>query len=277
VDNANALPVLVSIPAIRFQKSSREMLGFIKVVIQNSTWLEYTVRMLANAVIALPEKTPTELPQGIRDSAAEFATGKQGGPLEELMKYLPLQSELLFSRSIDNVLTYISELLALIFSTRPEMLRSDEKISTEWALQYANREDLLAALTERKVHRLSFNGFMDLHDDLNGKFGFRLFQSPKSLGHAASLVEKRNLIAHNRGIVNRRYLERVPSAPEKLGDRLQFDPNEVFDDLTFLTASVIDIDTRAGEKFGIPRNEPVQGGSGFDPREITRLIDSLGK
>ncbi len=38
------------------------------------------------------------------------------------------------------------------------------------------------------------------------------------------------VIAHNQGYVNRRYLNRVPSASEKVGERLTMQSDHVFND-----------------------------------------------
>ncbi len=59
------------------------------------------------------------------------------------------------------------------------------------------------------------------------------------------------MITHNRGVVNRHYLERVPSATEKVGDLLNLEPTTALKELSFVIDSVFVMDRRAQEKFGI--------------------------
>jgi len=164
--------------------------------------------------------------------------------------------ELIFCRVIDSFLHYISEILMLIFKTRPEMLKSSEKISIDEIFDYPTREELLSALTERKVIALSFKGLVELHNDLTSKLDFALFLRSEDFERGRVLVEQRNLVVHNRGCVNRRYLERVPTAKIPIGDKLKFSVEPVMDDLAFLGTCLRDIDQRAEEKFGIIRKTP---------------------
>jgi hypothetical protein len=167
----------------------------------------------------------------------------------KLAPHIPLVFELAFCRSIDIFLMYVSELLTSVFEYQPKMLMSSEKVTLEEVLSYSTREELLSAMIEKKVQGLSFKGMKDLHEDLHIKIGFDLFPNQEHLRRSMVLIEKRNLTIHNRGIVNRRYLERVTASSLKLGDRLDFPVEQVVDDLAFLSSAVLDIDTRAGKKF----------------------------
>ena len=132
------------------------------------------------------------------------------------------------------------------------MLVSRDAITVDFALQYATRQELLEALTERKVLELSFKGMRELNKHMQSQYSFSLFDEETDLERASFLIEKRNLVTHNRSIVNRRYLQRVPSATEALGKSLRFDPLEILKEIHFLTSAARAIDHRARKKFGIP-------------------------
>ncbi len=55
------------------------------------------------------------------------------------------------------------------------------------------------------------------------------------------IVKMRNLIVHNRGIVNRTYKSRVAEDQTPLGERLTLDGKELVDNAQFLNRSVMDI------------------------------------
>jgi hypothetical protein len=161
----------------------------------------------------------------------------------------PFIFELAYCRSIDNFLTYISELLTVVFENRPEMLKSSDVVTVEEIFSYSTREELLSALIEKKVLSLSFKGMKELNDYLRKTVGFELFLEADLLQHAAVLIEKRNLAIHNRCVVNRRYLERVTGSPLKLGDSIEFPNTQVLADITFLAEAVGSIEKRAIDKF----------------------------
>jgi len=246
---------LISEPADRFNKDMAGLFGFCGLVTTSCSLLDTAARTFLPLVLALPPEIfekqglAAEFYQNTRD----FIDGKLGGPADDLAGYIPLILEMIFCRSIDNFLNYVSELLALIFITRPEALRSNEKISIQEVLQYKDRDELLGALTERRVLSLSFKGLATLDEELGKALAFPLFPDAVSRERAAFLVERRNLAAHNRCVVNRLYLARVQSGTEKLGDRIVFEPKGVVDALGFLIDSVDEIDVRAEMKFGVPR------------------------
>lgn len=160
--------------------------------------------------------------------------------------------ELGLCRTVDNYLNYISDLLTLIFQKRPETLRSNEKISLEAVLEHDNFGSLLHSIAERKVYELSYRGLDDLSKFLFERHGFSLFENAEESRKCCRLVEYRNLIVHNRGVVNSIFAKRVTDCDIPVGKRLDFE-QPFLDALSAFSHSVIDIDSRAAAKFGLDR------------------------
>jgi hypothetical protein len=163
--------------------------------------------------------------------------------------------EMMLVRGTDNFLTYLSELLALIFTSRPETLKSAETVKLEDILQHATMDDLVKRLAERRVERLSYQGMKDLQKDLAEKLNFEIFPSAEPLSRAVRIIELRNLLVHNRGIVNRTFQSRTGDSSLAIGSKLELRPRPLIFDLEFLANSVLDIDERAALKFGLARFE----------------------
>jgi hypothetical protein len=170
-----------------------------------------------------------------------------------LRSHQQLLLQMVLSRMVDNYLVYIADLLALIFRTKPETLRSSEKVRLDTVLAHDNMEELISDLAERQVNRLSYQGMRDLSQYLSGSLKFDLFKSPQDLKRAAGIIELRNLIVHNRAVVNRHFLSRVPDSPTQVGEVVELDLDSVFSDVQFLTGSASDLDARASDKFGLAR------------------------
>jgi hypothetical protein len=181
-------------------------------------------------------------------------------PTGEIKPVLPLLLELSFCRAVDNYLAYVSDLLALIFKMKPQALSSSkESVSLEMVLRYGNYDDLLNAITEKKVNDLSFLGMAKLNEHMRQHWKFSLFPESETLQYAVKVVETRNLFVHNRGIISNRFLERVPGYAGAVGDHLTIAPDVLGDYFNFLQRAVLETDHRAALKFEIPQKHPVFG------------------
>ena len=160
-----------------------------------------------------------------------------------------LVNEMVVVRFVDNFLCYVSDLLALIFATRPETLRSGEQERLDFILLYNTIEELRHALAEKRVERLAFLGMRELNEYLLERLKFPL-ASGDLLEDAVRLIEIRNIIVHNRAIVSAISARRVPSLSSHLGKRLKIP--DIWKDRFFLRQLALDIDVRAAKKFDLP-------------------------
>lgn len=71
------------------------------------------------------------VPEGQKSAEEAVPAAMAGGG-----KYLRLLTEMILCRGVDNYLTYISELLALIYHTCPEAMKSNETVTYETILNY---------------------------------------------------------------------------------------------------------------------------------------------
>lgn len=168
---------------------------------------------------------------------------------EEFANHEPLLRDLLFCRSLDLFLPYISDLLGLIFAALPEMLKSDKTCPLSMVFEYSDIEELKSAIAEQKVLQLSFSGIKGLHTELKNTFNLILFPARDHLNYVSLLSEKRNLLVHNDGIINGRYLKHVPLASEHLNAKLTISSDELTVSLRFMLDAVARIDADAVKKF----------------------------
>jgi hypothetical protein len=189
-------------------------------------------------------------PERLRALLAEPRQGEAN-----MVRFARFVCEMMAVRGTDNFLTYLSELLALIFTSRPETLRSAETVRLDEILQHKTMDDLVKRLAERRVERLSYQGMKDLQKDLSEKLSFEIFTSSETLARAVQIIEVRNLLVHNRGIVNATFQTRTGTSARAIGGVLEMRPRSVVDDLDFLAKSVVDIDERAAQKFALARSQ----------------------
>lgn len=194
----------------------------------------------------------TNLLRFFRDTVA-LVKQVEGKDFEfSLQGYSAVLFELLHCRAVDDFLAYLSALLALTYRTRPQMLKSKQQVDTDFIFQFSSMDDLILALVDRRVQALAYKGLRDLNDFLEKELAFPLFSVTGDLDRAVLAVEIRNLFVHNRGIVNRRFKERVPEFPREVGESLNLPWQDVFEFMRFLIDGGLEIDKRAIEKFALP-------------------------
>ncbi|HWY46435.1 MAG TPA: hypothetical protein VNX70_03570 [Bryobacteraceae bacterium] len=173
------------------------------------------------------------------------------GASRKLSIFYSLLTEMSLCRVVDSFLTYLTELLSLIFASRPETLRSGDQVRLDFVLAHPTRAALIKAIIDRQVNQLSYQGMNELAQFLSNRLGFRLFPTDVALQRAILVIEIRNLIVHARGIANDTFLQRVPKSSISAGSRIKLTIQDIRNHMAFLAQSVADIESRAHNKFGV--------------------------
>ena len=202
--------------------------------------------------VALSALSPPKEVAGTLAAAAEEGIGAD----TLLGIYAPLVAEMLWCRGVDNFLTYVGQLLGLVFCTRPETLRSSKTETLEAILRFKSMEELVDHIAEKRVYDLTSKGMRALRGTLLRELGFDLFPVVDRLDRAVLIIEDRNLIVHNRGVVNEVYVRRTAAEWAKVGGRQIVGLVCAQRCMRFLAHAAADIDQRALGKFGLP-NKPV--------------------
>src|SRR5262249_48179980 len=133
----------------------------------------------------------------------------------------------------------------------PRILTSkQENISYEELFEFTSFEEVIRSIIEKKVARLGFEGFKKISDWAKNK-GIPIVVSDTDFPAVVELIACRNIIAHNRCIVDERYLEMVANSRFKLGERRTINLNELFPGFIILGKVVLETDFSAAKTFGL--------------------------
>jgi hypothetical protein len=174
-------------------------------------------------------------------------------------KHSQYLAEMRFCRGVNSFQTYLAELLTMVFEARPETLKSKKKMVTrEFCVEHHAANDLISALAEQTVNELAHQSLKDLADFFNDALHLPLFTDEKDLETATLNVDIRNLITHNRGIVNRFFLQRHPDYPAPVGAQIVFENDgDVGPILGTFVYFARQLDLRAIEKFKLKTLLPI--------------------
>jgi hypothetical protein len=164
--------------------------------------------------------------------------------------YKDLLPEMILSRTVDNFHNYLSDVLFILFRSRPETLRSSEKVTVEEVLSANTMNEFVEDLAERRVESLSYKGFSSIYRYLIDQIGIRPGLKQPILDGAIQAIALRNIIVHNRSRVSARFLKETKRADVKSGDTITVTIAVAQEHIVSIESIAIGIDALLTEKFG---------------------------
>jgi hypothetical protein len=181
---------------------------------------------------------------------------KEPGPRTlQLRKYKQELLQAFFVRFIDNFEVYLVDILREALKQKPEILRSRQQtITLDYLLQFKSIDDLIQDVIESKVNILSYKGFSDLEDWYEEK-GIPLIVENEKIVEVVEMIATRNIIVHNRGLVDEKYLRSLNTSTFKVGDLRELDVDDMFETLETLNTIVSATDQKIVQKFSLITHE----------------------
>lgn len=158
-------------------------------------------------------------------------------------------ASMMYIRTLDNFINYFKEILSEVVKIQPKLLKSKDKETLEFILSYDSYEDLIHAITEKKVEALFYHGIADIKDYFKTRLGIEIFED--SFDNINLLIKQRNLAVHNRGKITKEFIKQFPNEKfiENLFLNFTFDYVEKI--LMVLYKIVSKIDDQISKKFNL--------------------------
>lgn len=147
-------------------------------------------------------------------------------PLDELKQNRQLLIETILVRHIENFINYLSAVLFEIFTTRPETLKSSDKVEISKVLEHDSIESLVREIAEMKVDSLSYSSFAKLSEFFQERFHIKLAED-NDIKLIHEYIEIRNISVHNRCYINKRFISRLNLSDDELGKRKELYNNDL--------------------------------------------------
>ena len=222
--------------------------GFFRVWADTNHLLAFVLYMVAH--IEESSQTIRRFLGKLESSQARGEKDRGKTPRDLLTHHRQLIAELLLTRHIDNLQTYLSSLLHEVLLGKPELLRSNEKVDVREVLEQESLDDVIRLIAERKVQSLTYESFSKVCSYFMDRTGLILFHE-EDLPIIIEAIETRNICAHNGCVINKRYVARTQKSIELLGTRRQISMGEVEALAILLGRAVSRLDKFAAEKFDL--------------------------
>ena len=134
-------------------------------------------------------------------------------------RFSDMYCQVLLTRDIDAFQRYLTKMLSRIYTERPETLKTSEKVEVREVLKFKAMEDFISYIAEKRVLSLSYKGMLEILEFLEKTHGLKIDCCDSKLGTATELIEVRNIVVHNAGIVNDLFIKRTKRSDLILGQR----------------------------------------------------------
>jgi hypothetical protein len=176
--------------------------------------------------------------------------------VSQMEMHSTLLGEMVFCRRVNSFLTYLADLMTLIYEKYPKKLPSNKHATYGFCVEHHMAGDLISALAEETVIELTHQNLNALTKYFEKNLDLVLFTKIAHAMNAALCVDIRNIITHNRGIVNRFFIQRNPRFAGDLGKRVVVSEKDSREMLGTLGYCARQLDARAIKKFGLETIEP---------------------
>jgi hypothetical protein len=136
------------------------------------------------------------------------------------MRFPELLFEMAFIYRVALFDALVPDVLNAVLVSRPDMLRSEKKLSHEQILDCPDMPSLIALMAQKELHSVSYQSIVDQQSWVKKHLGIELFDSRDQCDQMVELTARRNLFVHANGLVNERYNALVPTSTHKVGERL---------------------------------------------------------
>jgi len=184
-------------------------------------------------------------------SPEELLQEKPGNRIKKLRQHSQEFVEMIYSRQVDNFQTYIVNLVREILKVQPNILHNNHpQISIAQLLKVDSKDELISEVIENKVSSLANKGFKNIEEWCKLS-GIPLAVDKGLKSKLKEFIAIRNIIVHNRCIVDEKYLRVVPHSKFKKGSLRKLTVDELYDAINIFSEIVKQTDIKSIDKFNL--------------------------
>ncbi|WP_289063905.1 hypothetical protein [uncultured Zobellia sp.] len=193
-----------------------------------------------------------EEPNTISDNLEKFLKSDASDEIFKVETYELFFGQMAFCRIIDNALCYFKDILTEVVKKEPRILKSSkEKETHDFILSYESMEELLVALSDKKIKELFYGSIEDIKKFFKDRLGIELFERKEDENDFSLVIKQRNTIVHNRGRITQELADEFPVFREIVGQNLFFKYDRLSIINKLINNVIIDIDIKLRAKFGL--------------------------
>ncbi|MBB3073519.1 hypothetical protein FHS14_006578 [Paenibacillus baekrokdamisoli] len=229
-------------------KKDLDLFFFILNTIMISDYIPYHARMTLEVIDGKANE------EDFIKSPEELLKKNPGKNVKKLRKHSQELLEMILSRVVDNFQVYIVSLIREVLVVKPEILHNKQpSISIEQVLKSDSIEALLQEVIESKISSLANKGFGNI-EEWCLQNGIPLVVDNDRKEKIVEFIALRNIIVHNRCIVDDKFLKAVPRSKYQQGAIRELEVDDLYDVVNTLGTIVTNTDESTIQKYCLNRN-----------------------
>lgn len=160
-------------------------------------------------------------------------------------------SKMIYIQAIDTFITYFKEIFAEIVIKKPQILKSGESEKLDFILSFESMEELVIAISEKKIEELFYKSWKDIKLFLENKLGIMMFEDEEKENGINLIIKQRNLVVHNRSKISKEFIREFPNEDYDENQFLKFNYDYVENIISALYEIIAKIDIQLSEKYDI--------------------------
>lgn len=184
--------------------------------------------------------------------SVEIFKTEKADELFDMMFYERHFTQMAYSRSIDNFITYFKDILAEVVVKKPQVLKSsNDQERLDFILSHDNMDDLVKSISEKKIEELFYKGINDIEKFFKDRLGINIFKNDETKKTINRLIKQRNLIVHNRGKISKDFVNEFSELDYEVGLYLVFEYETISHTNLHLSNFLVELDAEIAEKFNL--------------------------
>ena len=195
--------------------------------------LQYYLPQVHDSVKA-GDMSPLRIKQVIADSELDLTVRRTLGAISHITQKASSRSTIL--TSVSHFENYLCDLCMYVFRDYPQKISASDTTETDdrreklsqVIFDSSSREEIIERLIEEKVRGIFYGNPIDFFTKDKAKLEFGTEFSSRfqpAITNLAEVIARRNIIAHNDGRIDRKYLREVRGSTARLGEIVQLDAN----------------------------------------------------
>lgn len=184
---------------------------------------------------------------------ASLAKQAPGTRTQALRAFSQELLEMFLVRAIDNFQVYLVDAIRAVLHKQPRVL-ADRKLelSLGQILKFESIDALAKDIVEGKLQSLSYQGFGELDEWCTSR-SIPLVVPDGSRSQLVEYIALRNIVVHNRGRIDERYADAVPSRRGEIGKKRSISVDDLFQAMDILNRVAVYTDSALAGKFSLPQ------------------------
>lgn len=212
---------------------------------EQKSWMDFQ-KQTGLTRIARERKDGKDVIHILDNEVVELIDKARESHLRDLTEFEPflLSQIFIFSKSLFDF--YIKDLIRNIYLENKDILeKTDKKLTYERIFSFTSLDELYEYVIDRECEKVGYLSYEELCEYLTKKLCLNLFNVEDLKDDMIEICELRNILVHNKGIMNEKFIKKVRKDRYSQGQKIEIDRDLMIRSINMIHEVVTRLDSIA--------------------------------